>query len=69
MGLAAGRLPIEPSKATVFKTNDFGLGHARPDLLDKLSMRHPDVMPKPLLMPNKYREKQQGRLGFDVSGI
>eukprot|EP00798_Chlamydomonas_sp_ICE-L_P001975 gene1975-33392_t len=32
-----GRLPVDPSSVTVFKTNDFGLGRAEPKLLERMA--------------------------------
>lgn len=53
-----GRLPTDPSSAVVAKTRAFGTGRAPPTLLDKMSLRHPDVRPKDLLLPSKYRERE-----------
>ena len=50
-----GHLHPDPSAVTNFKTHDFGTGHAEGRVLGLMTSRHPDVEPKDLLMPNKYR--------------
>lgn len=57
-----GHYVIEPSKATMFKTKDFGLGRADPALLEEMQRIHPNVGPKDLLMPSRYRDDARSLL-------
>jgi hypothetical protein len=57
----AGHATILPSKASTFKTKDFGLGHADPTLLAEMQNLHPDVNPKELLLPAKYHHEEEAR--------
>ena len=52
----AGHLQPDPSAVTNFKTRDFGTGKADPRVVGLMTTRHPDVEPKEMLLPNKYRQ-------------
>ncbi|GAX76218.1 hypothetical protein CEUSTIGMA_g3662.t1 [Chlamydomonas eustigma] len=50
-----GHFNPDPSSVTNFKTKDFGMGGADPSLLALMTRRHPEVEPKDLLMPSKFK--------------
>jgi hypothetical protein len=56
------RLPVYPSAATITKQSDFGLGHAREDVLAEVAARHKGEQLSPIsaIVPRKLRGQVKG---------